>query len=124
MRDRPCPLQRGHCTSPRATRTDASGSRGLTRKSEKTTHEQVRKVDGRTALAKRKRATRLTLHILAAVAEHEREMIAERTKAALQAAKARGIRLGRNGADRASVSHQQEIRLFDPVLSENHIRTY
>jgi DNA invertase Pin-like site-specific DNA recombinase len=33
-------------------------------------------------------ATRLTLHMLAAVAEHEREMIAARTKAALQAAKA------------------------------------
>ena len=41
-------------------------------------------------------ATRLTLHILAAVAEHEREMIASRTKAALQAAKVRGVRLGRN----------------------------
>jgi DNA invertase Pin-like site-specific DNA recombinase len=39
-------------------------------------------------------ATRLTIHILAAVAEHEREMISARTKAALQARKARGGRLG------------------------------
>jgi DNA invertase Pin-like site-specific DNA recombinase len=39
-------------------------------------------------------ASKLTVHILAAVAQHEREMISERTKAALQAAKARGKRLG------------------------------
>jgi DNA invertase Pin-like site-specific DNA recombinase len=39
-------------------------------------------------------ADKLTIHVLAAVAEHEREMISARTKAAMAAAKARGVRFG------------------------------
>jgi DNA invertase Pin-like site-specific DNA recombinase len=39
-------------------------------------------------------ANKFTLHVLAAMAKHEREMTSRRTKAALQAARARGVRLG------------------------------
>lgn len=39
-------------------------------------------------------ATKLLIHLLAAFAEHERDQISARTKAALTAAKARGVKLG------------------------------
>lgn len=42
-------------------------------------------------------ATPLLLHVMAAFAEHERTQISARTKAALAAAKARGVELGKHG---------------------------
>ena len=70
-------------------------------------------------------ANRLTIHILAAVAEHEREMISQRTKAALHAAKARGTKLGspqpKNGAAiRAQVLQDKADRFAANVLPVIH----
>lgn len=56
-------------------------------------------------------ANRLMLHILAAFGEHERDMVSARTKAALQAAKAKGVRLGLNGA-RLAIERKSDAVAF------------
>ncbi len=65
---------------------------------------------------------RFMLTQMAAVAELEAELVGERTKAALQAAKQRGVRLGRHGADVLAPRYKAEAdtraQALAPTLRE------
>lgn len=77
-------------------------------------------------------ANELTVHIIAAMAQHERRMIGQRTRDALAAAKARGKRLGNprgfgagvqaKGAPAAALAHSERISrrvgMLAPVIAD------
>jgi DNA invertase Pin-like site-specific DNA recombinase len=65
---------------------------------------------------------RFMLTTMASIAELEAGLISERTKAALKAAKARGVRLGRHGAEVLATQNREEARRraeqLQPVIAE------
>ena len=67
-------------------------------------------------------ATPFMLHVYAAVAEQEARAFSARTKVALQAAKQRGVRLGRTGAQILAPKYRAEAleraKQLEPVICE------
>lgn len=66
-------------------------------------------------------ANRFTIHILAAVAEEQRRTISENTKSALQAAKKRGVLLGKNGSALAKQNKEAAFafaKKMQPLISK------
>ncbi len=67
-------------------------------------------------------ANRLTLHIMAALAEHERVMISTRTKDALAAAKARGVKIGNpNWSEALKLAYAARARAKQPNKTPPHL---
>jgi len=66
-------------------------------------------------------ADRFMLHVYAAMAEEEGRRISERTKAALAAAKERGVELGKNGKVLAMQNKQEAVE-FAQIISTNFLR--
>ncbi len=65
---------------------------------------------------------KFVLITMANVAELEAGLVSERTKAALAAAKARGVRLGRHGAEVLAPKYREEARQrakqLEPIITE------
>lgn len=63
-------------------------------------------------------ANKFTLHIMAAMAEHEALLISQRTKAALASAKNRGIQLGRNGKILGAQNRHSALQFANALKAE------
>lgn len=67
-------------------------------------------------------AEKFMVHLLAAYAEHERDLISKRTKAAMQIAKARGVKLGEYGRNVLSKQNKEKADAFarkmKPILEK------